>query len=301
MKKTAKILHGDCQSWMDQQRRGSVRCIVTSPPYNLGVKYSAHDDSTPREDYLKWIGLVFASVERVLSDRGHFFLNVGYTNADPWVDMDIAEEARRYLVLQNRITWVKSIAIDDTTHGHFKPINSPRFATPTNELILHFTKDGKQPVDRAAIGVPYTDKSNLNKSSRARGRIVKTMGFENWRDFDARAKPHQRLALDARLSRAEEKIGKVSDRRCRGNTWFIPYETIKDRAEDRGKHPATFPVQLAEMCIQFSGCPRGSLIYDPFVGSGTTMLAAFLRGMRGVGTDIDEDYVAYARRRLEEL
>lgn len=295
----AKILHGDCQSWMNEQRSGSVRCVVTSPPYNIGVKYTKYSDKLPRRGYLRWLRSVFESIERVLHPHGHFFLNVGYTNADPWIDMEVAEVAGDQFELQNRITWVKSISIGDVTHGHFKPINSPRFATPTNELILHLTHTGKEPVDRNSIGVPYTDKSNLNKSSRARGRIVKSMGFRNWHDFDARATTDQRTALGAKLVVVLSRIGEVSDRRCRGNTWFIPYDTIKDRTEDRGKHPATFPVQLAEMCIRFSGCPRGSLVYDPFVGSGTTMVAALALGMRGVGTDIDVEYVKYARKRLE--
>lgn len=298
-KRTAKIFHADCQDWMREQRSGSVRCVVTSPPYNLRVKYHKYSDKLPRGGYLRWLSSVFESIEQVLHPLGHFFLNVGYINADPWVDMEVAEVAGDHFELQNRITWVKSISIGDVTHGHFKPINSPRFATPTNEMILHLTKSGNEPVDRNSIGVPYTDKSNLNKLSRARGRIVTGMGFKNWRDFGARATARDRKLLDEKLTNAEARIGEVNDRRCRGNTWFIPYDTIKDRTADRGKHPATFPVQLAEMCIKFSGCPRGSLIYDPFIGSGTTMVAALALGMRGVGTDIDSEYVKYARKRLK--
>ena len=66
-------------------------------------------------------------------------------------------------VLENEILWVKSIAIDEVTTGHFKPINSPRFLSQTHEFVFHLTKTGDLPIDRLAIGVPYMDKSNLKR------------------------------------------------------------------------------------------------------------------------------------------
>ncbi|MEM7205985.1 MAG: site-specific DNA-methyltransferase [Planctomycetota bacterium] len=97
-----------------------------------------------------------------------------------------------------------------------------------------------------------------------------------------------------------ERIGDAPDLRCRGSSWFIPYETILNRGTERGRHPATFPVALAEMCIKLSGVPKGSLVYDPFAGTGTTLVAARALQMRGVGTEIDAGYVDHARRRLAD-
>lgn len=296
-----QIVKADCCEWMSSQRAGSIRCVVTSPPYNLGVAYDSYEDSQPRAEYLGWLGTVFGQIRRVLHEQGHFFLNVGYSNMDPWVDFEVAAVAREHFALQNRITWVKSISIADETFGHFKPVNSPRFLNATNELVFHFTKSGSVPVDRSAIGVPYKWKSNLDKRSRIRGRLAKSLGYENWRDFRARATPEEQRNLEAELDFRVRRIGRVEDRRCRGNTWFIPYDTIRDRELDRGSHPATFPVALPEMCIRFAGCKRGTLVYDPFVGSGTTMIAARALGMRGVGTDIDDRYVAYAMDRLRSV
>ena len=293
-----RIVNEDCRSWMQSQRKGSVRCVVTSPPYNLGVAYESYEDRQPRDDYLAWLGDVFESLRRVLHDEGHFFLNVGYSNTDPGMDFDVAAVAYKHFMLQNRISWVKSISIGEKTYGHFKPVNSPRFLNPTNELVFHFTKTGAVPVDRRAIGVPYKWKSNLDKRSRVRGRLAKRFGFKHWRDFEARAGETDRIRLEAELADRLKRIGHVQDRRCRGNTWFVPYDTIRDRELDRGRHPATFPVGLPEMCIRFSGCARRSLVYDPFLGSGTTMVAARNLGMRGVGTEIDKAYVAYATDRL---
>ena len=70
------------------------------------------------------------------------------------------------------------------------------------------------------------------------------------------------------------------------------------REVSRGNHPATFPLQLPMQCIRFSGIKKGSVVYDPFVGTGTTVLAATLLEMKGVGNDIDNDYLDFARKRI---
>lgn len=293
-----RIVHGDCREWMRAQADGAVACAITSPPYNLGIAYDTYRDQKPRAEYLAFLDEVFGELRRVLGAQGHFFLNVGYSNADPWVDFDVAAVARKHFVLQNRLLWVKSIAIGEETFGHFKPINSPRYLNATHEQLLHLTADGTAPIDKMAVGVPYKWKSNLDKHGRARGRVAKKMGYASWSDFQMRASAEERARLDAEVQDRLARIGPARDRRCRGNTWFIPYDTIQDRELDRGAHPATFPVALPEMCIRLARLAPGSLVFDPFVGSGTTMIAARNLGMRGVGTDIDARYVAYARERL---
>jgi len=170
------LVRADCLDWMRSQDPGTVDCIVTSPPCNLGVDYGSYEDTRPTQDYLEWLDRVFAELRRLLDSNGHFFLNVGYLNRDPWISSDVANAARKHFVLQSRILWVKSIAIGEETLGYFKPINSPRFMTPTNEDVFHFTTSQDAPIDRLGIGVPYEDKSNLNKRSRARGRIARTWG-----------------------------------------------------------------------------------------------------------------------------
>jgi site-specific DNA-methyltransferase (adenine-specific) len=244
----------DCVAGLDSLPEKSVACVVTSPPYNIGVKYGTHNDN--RTDYPEWMRSVCMGIKRVLIDDGHFFLQVGGIATNPlipWVLLNVALAAG--FVLQNQIVWVKSITVENESHGHFKPVNSNRFLNQTNEFIFHLTKTGKVPMDRLAVGVPFADKTNIAR-------------------FD-----HEK------------------DVRCRGNSWFIPYETIHKPND----HPAAFPVDLPEMCIKFSGVPEGSLVIDPFVGSGTTLVACEKLGMTGLGFDIDEDYVSYANRRLERL
>ncbi len=93
------------------------------------------------------------------------------------------------------------------------------------------------------------------------------------------------------------RFGHKQDLRCRGNTWFIPYDPVRSK-EERYNHPATFPVELPRMCIKLSGIPKGSLVVDPFMGTGTTLVACRELGMRGLGFEIDEAYVSSAEARL---
>jgi site-specific DNA-methyltransferase (adenine-specific) len=90
--------------------------------------------------------------------------------------------------------------------------------------------------------------------------------------------------------------GHARDLRCRGNTWFIPYDTVQSRAE-KFHHPGIFPVDLPRWCIRLHGRPS-PVVLDPFMGTGTTLVAAAREGGRGIGIDIDPAYVAVARERL---
>jgi site-specific DNA-methyltransferase (adenine-specific) len=83
------------------------------------------------------------------------------------------------------------------------------------------------------------------------------------------------------------------DLRCRGNTWFIPYETIQSREKER-PHPATFPPKLPEMCLRLHGLPRVRLVADPFLGLGSTAVACAQLGVNFIGIEMDEKYLEEA-------
>ena len=251
------IVHGDCLTKLRDQSDQSFDLIVTSPPYNIGVAYKTYDDRRPRREYLDWLTEVGVELKRVLKDDGSFFLNVGGTNADPWIPMDVATAFRDLFRLQNQIVWVKSIAIGDDTVGHFKPINSSRFLNHGHETIFHFTKSGSVAVDRLAVGVPFKDKTNIAR----------------W--------------------------GHAHDRRCAGNVWFIPYQTVQSKRE-KFNHPAGFPVALPKRCMQLHGRAEARIL-DPFLGAGTTLVAAEELGSQGTGIELDGHYVEIAAKRLQQV
>lgn len=311
----------DCVDWMNSQEEKSIPCIITSPPYNLDIKYGKYADDLPRESYLKWLHDVAVAMKRVLTDDGQLFLNVGYSNIDPWVAMDVAQVFRQVFVLQNNITWVKHIAVNDQGYGQYKPISSDRFSSATTESIFHFTKDGTVKVDRLAIGQRNKAEGykypELYSESRHvathRRKAARRLGFVNWIDIKAKGTAEQLLEFETSLEELLKKNPYDPDKKkCIGNAWFIPYTPTSKLAKEmgaendtgtrdgsRGGHPATFPETLPEMCIKFSGIAQGSRVYDPFIGTGTTVLAAVKNGMYGIGTDIDAEYLAFCHRRLD--
>jgi site-specific DNA-methyltransferase (adenine-specific) len=254
---------GDCVAGMSRLAAKSIDLVVTSPPYNLGIRYSKYSDRQNRQSYLRWCGEWAAQIRRVLKPNGSFFLNVGSAPSNPMLPHEIVMELREIFVLQNAIHWIKSISIQDRagelqSHGHFKPISSKRFLNDCHEYVFHFTITGKVELDRLAMGVPYADKSNIARWSHTKG----------------------------------------SDLRCRGNTWFVPYETIQSRSKER-PHPATFPVQLAEWCVKLHGVTRIETMLDPFLGIGNSAVAAQRCGVKKfIGFEIDESYLGEAKRRI---
>jgi len=84
--------------------------------------------------------------------------------------------------------------------------------------------------------------------------------------------------------------------RCRGNTWFMPYDTIQNRDKDR-PHPATFPPRLPEYCLRLHGLDRITTVADPFLGLGSTAVACATLGVDFVGIELDEGYLTEAIER----
>ena len=322
MKKNYRIIKEDCIKWMNSENPKSIDCIVTSPPYNLNVKYGNYDDSAPRKVYLVWLAEVAKSIKKVLKDKGQLFLNMGYSNSDPFVAMDVAQVFRKYFVLQNQFTWVKHIVVNNFGHGQYKPITSKRYTSATTESVFHFTKKGDVAVDRLAIGqrnqthpiYPELYSENRHRAVTRR-KIAKRMKFKNYKDVLANATKAQKEEFEKRVKQLLKEIPyEPQKKKCIGNAWFIPYTPtsklskqvgVEDghnfRKNSRADHPATFPEKLSEQCIKLSGIKKGSVVYDPFVGTGTTLVSAVKLGMIGIGTEINNNYIQFSKKRIRKL
>jgi hypothetical protein len=104
----------------------------------------------------------------VLAPEGSFFLNISGSNSRPWLPFELIVRLRRLFVLQNHITWIKSIATGDDSVGHFKPLAGARFLNHNHEHIFHLTLGGAVKLDRLAVGVPFKDKSNIARRGHKR-------------------------------------------------------------------------------------------------------------------------------------
>lgn len=257
------LLHGDCLKVLPTLDEKFFDLVVTSPPYNLGINYSTFKDTAPREEFLAWCKAWAAEVKRVMKDDASFFLNIGAAPSNPLLPyqliLALTDGSDPLFVLQNTFHWVKSITLtpvngEPVSAGHYKPINSKRFVNDCHEYVFHLTKTGDVPLDRRAAGVPYVHKSNIARWGHTEGE----------------------------------------DLRCRGNTWFIPYETIQSRKGER-PHPATFPVALVEQCIKIHGKALSTRLLDPFLGIGSSALAAKSQKISHfTGIELDADYLEVA-------
>lgn len=132
-----------------------------------------------------------------------------------------------------------------------------------HETILWFTKGDKYHFDLDAVRVPQKYPS----------------------------KRHYRGPKQGQLS--GNPLGKNP-----GDVWEIP--NVKAGHVEKTEHPCQFPVALAQRLVK-SLCPLNGLVIDPFMGSGSTGVAAISEGRRFAGSDIEPRYVKIARARIKAL
>jgi site-specific DNA-methyltransferase (adenine-specific) len=207
----------------------------------------------------------------VLRPDGSLFLNVGAKPSDPWTALDVAQAARSHLRLQNIIHWIKSIAIDRGSAG--------AAAGLTRDLAIGHYK-------------PINSERFLNDCHEFIFHL--TPQGSTGLDRLALGVPYQDQSNIARWRGASGGV------RCRGNTWFIPYETIQHRDRDR-PHPATFPTRLPEQCLRLHGLDRIQVVMDPFTGLGSTAVACARLGVGFIGSDLDEVYLDAAIDRVQNM
>ena len=264
-----RLFWGDCVTGLQKHvGPASIDICVTSPPYNLGVRYRSYADARDWDEYLNWTDSWTSQIRHVMKEDGSLFLNVSGSLRSPLLPhllVDRIVNRRKLFRLQNTIHWIKSIAVPEKGSerqiGHYKPIKSDRFVNDCHEYVFHLTPNGNTRLDRKAVGVPYSDKSNITRWSHTNG----------------------------------------DDLKCKGNAWFIPYKTIMNRAKDR-PHPATFPTELAAQCIRLHGKNGKSSVLDPFLGIGHAALAAAeSRVAKFVGFEIDGEYLRVAGEELKTV
>jgi site-specific DNA-methyltransferase (adenine-specific) len=266
------VIHGDCLDVLRKMATASVDEIITSIPYNVGAPYNQYDDRQRREFYLaKWAACV-TELYRVLKPTGSFFFNFGIGTRDDPTLPDAVKEVilQAGFVPQNRIIWVKSIAINDTVMGQYKPLPGDRYLNRTHEEIIHYTKTGDVRLSRNAIGVAFADKSNIDRYEHAED--LKCGGTVWFMPQDT----------------VQSKAGKFNH-----PATFpveLPLRCIKlhgsTRIEEEGKQPSSWFV------------PPDLVVLDPCVGVGTTLVAAQQLGCIGIGIEMDSTYVATAIQRL---
>ena len=260
----------DCIKGIKKMKKQSLipDVIVTSPPYNIGKEYSQYIDEKPREAYLDWMESVAEECSEIMTDYSSFFLNVGGKPSDIWIPFDIAQRFRKTFVLQNMIHWIKSISIPKEDVGNY-----PNIAGDIS--VGHYK--------------PVNSNRYMNSCHEYIFHFTKKGNVEL--DKFAIGVPYQDKSNIGRWK------GATDDLRPRGNTWFIPYETIQKSRP----HPTVFPVKLPEMCLKLHGLEKIKLAMDPFMGIGSTAIACKKLDVDFIGFEMDKSYVEIARDRLSEI
>jgi site-specific DNA-methyltransferase (adenine-specific) len=263
------IYHEDCKDFMKRAISHGIRVdvIVTSPPYNINKEYGSYRDNKGRKDYLDWLYEIAQLSYSILKNNGSFFLNIGGTPSYPMLPFEVIENFRKAeYQLQNTIHWIKSISFEKTDVGKNNGIR--------DYSIGHFKPivSDRYLTDIQEYIFHFTKEGNVKLNKRAIGV------------------PYQDKTNIGRWKSATQ------DKRDRGNVWFIPYPTIQESRY----HPAVFPEKLPYLCIKMHGVKPDMLVYDPFMGIGTTALACIKLGVNYMGTEIDADYIKVALEDIEK-
>ena len=252
----------DCLKVLSTLEDQSINLVVTSPPYNINMKYNKYKDI--KINYVEWLIKVFNEVGRVLKDNGHLFINISSGKIDPFTSYKVAENIN--WKLQNNIIWAKSVEIDGYVRGYNTPTTSKRYLKNGWEHLFHFTKFGKTKIDLEWSGVPYNNKYNNDKRMFEKTGRTWTSTTNCW---------HITYKSKATKQITKEIAGE-------------------------NKHPAIFPEQLVEKCIKVSGLKSG-IILDCFMGTGITGVVAKKMNLDFIGIEIDEDYFKFAKNKINSI
>lgn len=256
------IMTGDSQSVLSQMPSELFQTCVTSPPYWSLRNYHI-DGQIGLEDtlerFIDRLVEVFEEVRRVLRDDGTLWLNIG----------------------------------DSYTSGG-RTWRAPDKKNPVRAMnVRPATPEGLKPKD--LIGVPW----RLALALQSAGWYLRADCIwnkpncqpESVKDRPTRSHEYVFLLTKSEKYFYDPEAVRGPNRRQLRTVWDINTQPYKDA------HFATFPLDLIEPCLRLTSKPR-DLVLDPFIGSGTTGLAALKLGRRFIGVELNPEYVAIAESRL---
>jgi DNA modification methylase len=275
-------------------------------------------EQTP-EEYIEKLVKVFREVHRVLRDDGTLWINIGDSYATRSGDQpptntrnSVGHTAKKvpkdykYKDLIG-IPWMLAFALradgwylrqDIIWHKpNCMPESVKDRCTKSHEHIFLLAKRPRYYFDAAEISEPITASSTK--------RYAQNLEAQKGSDRVPGKTNGSMKAVLPRFGGDKYVNQNDGDRRKSGNT-YIPALRRNKRdvwsvatASYKGAHFAVFPERLIEPCI-LAGCPSGGTVLDPFMGSGTTGIAALQEGMRFVGIERDAGYMEIAKRRIME-
>jgi site-specific DNA-methyltransferase (adenine-specific) len=224
-------------------KENSIDLIVTSPPYNVDIKYKSYNDKISYKIYLefteKWLGKAY----EFLKDDGRFCLNIPLDKnkgGQQSVYSDIVAIAKKIgFKYHSTVVWNEQNISRRTAWGSWLSASAPYVIAPVEMIAILYKKRWKK--------ISGSKKSDITKKE--------FLEFTN-------------------------------------GVW-----TFMGESKKRVGHPAPFPTELPRRCIKLFTF-IGDTVLDPFLGSGSTLIACILTGRKGIGLDIEKNYCELAKQRL---
>ncbi|MEM4707102.1 MAG: site-specific DNA-methyltransferase [Candidatus Anstonellales archaeon] len=133
------------------------------------------------------------------------------------------------------------------------------------------------------------------------GNISRRTAWGSW--LSARAPyviaPVEMIVVFYKERWRKTKYGKSDISKNEFIEWTSGVWNFSGESKKKVGHPAPFPLELPKRCIKLFSYV-GDTVFDPFLGSGTTLIAAYILKRRGIGVEIDPKYCDLAKRRLVE-
>ena len=278
-----RLICGDCRDRNVLQRLmvgQAVNVAITSPPYASQREYDPASGFKPIAvgDYAEWYEAVAANIATVLAPDGSYFLNIK-EHADQGErslyvkDLTIAHKRKWGWMFVDEFCWRKT---DNGVPGGW----GNRFKNAW-EPVLHFTRRSEIKFRPLAVGHASAD------------------CFDYSPDNPKSTSGSGLLGTGARGSGAGKPGAADEDGRFTGIA--RPSNVIEVKSESsQGSHSAPYPRALVEFFVKaFSD--EGDAIFDPFMGSGTTMAAAEILNRIGYGCEISPAYCDVILRRIAGL
>lgn len=241
-KETIKIYNADILR-TDCVKEKTIDLIITSPPYNVGIKYNSHDDKMLYKDYLSFTRKWLTKCYKLIKDDGRFCLNIPLDKnkgGQQSVCADITTIAKqvgwRY---HSTIIWNEGNISRRTAWGSWLSASAPYVIAPVEVIVILYKNQWKK--------ISGSRKSDISKEE-----------FMKWTN----------------------------------GVWNFSGESKK-----RVGHPAPFPVELPRRCIKLFSFVEDTVL-DPFLGSGSTLIACVKNNRLGIGIEIDKHYCKLAKQRI---
>jgi site-specific DNA-methyltransferase (adenine-specific) len=278
-----KIYNNDCLIALKKMPDNICNLIITSPPYADKRKHS-YGGVSPNK-YVEWFSPIAEELYRVLKDDGSFILNI-----------------KEHPQNGERGTYVLELILKLKEQGWFWieeycwykknsfPGKWPNRFRDSWERCLHFTKNKKFKMFQDAVKVPIGDWSKKRFKSMKKNDFVRYISknnqhlgrnVSNWLN-KKKVYPHNVIVLEE-----EHRL------------YFSNVVETAVASSDKN-HSAIFPLELPSWFIRLFS-RKNDVILDPFLGSGTTAVAAALLGRKYIGIELNKEYFTEANKNIKEV